>query len=532
MHTGHRIAALVTQRKRSWLRPCFTRRDHGEVFRVRNPRDTPQQSRPDKLLAVKPFPFVQFAAMSEHPTVSEDAKEKWPMSGSTGRLYLDGLASGRQARLQFPAHLSFSEAQRQWLRGFLCGLLDAPEGTHEAATRAPAPANATATPADPPENPLPANRTPDPLHLPQTRSTSSSAGFTPDNPGSARITSVEPVGSEPFRSWQLTFDVQGAGLTCRPGDMLGIYPSNDPDLVRRLLRLLRARGQESVTTLRGCGPAWRALLEELDIHTITPQFVHLMAQCARHADEAARLELYTRSAAPRESTVLSLLRRFPSARPQLNEFVRTLKPLAPQCFPLVHSCPEAADEFVALITEGTPEFETGWRKDLASGQLRAGDWLSIYLERKPEGYPPADPDIPVVLVAYGKGEACAHAFLEERARLRHRGRNWLFMTTAPDGTAGYYAEQFAAWQAARLITRIDVAGTGEMAHRIATQYEMLGRWLVDRSFVYVFGNESECAEVYHVLVHLLAERARCTPQEAATRLDALLTSGQLRFIAL
>ncbi len=471
--------------------------------------------------------------MAELPTSSEDREETWPTSAPADRAYVEGLAWGRQARLQLPAHPSFSDAQRQWLKGFLCGFLDAPAGSDEVGSCAPMPANEKATPARPSESALPANRAPhQPPPLPQTRSTSSSAGFTPDNPSAARLTNVEPLGAEPFRAWQLTFDVNGAGLTCRPGDMLGIYPSNDPDLVRRLLRSLRARGQESVTTTRGCGPAWRALLEELNIHTVTPDFVRLLAQCARHADEAARLDLYARSGAPPEATVLSLLRRFPSARPQLNEFVRTLEPLAPQCFPLVYGCPEAADQLVCLITESTPGVDTGWRKSLASGQLRAGDWLSVYLERRPEGYPPADADIPVVLVAYGKGEACAHAFLGERARLRHRGRNWLFVTTAPDQAVGHYAEQFAAWQAARLITRIDVTGSGEMARRIAAQHEMLGRWLVDRSFMYVFGNESECAEVYHVLVHLLAERARCTPQEAATRLDALLSSGQLRFIAL
>lgn len=470
--------------------------------------------------------------MSEHPTVSEDAKEKWPTAASAERPYLEGLAWGRQARLQLPAQLSFSDDQREWLRGFLCGLLAPQSASNETAPRE-ALSSDTPGASSASEDPLPANRTPEPLHLTRPRSdTGGREGFTPDNPSAARITHIEPLGAEPYRAWQLTFDVQGANLSCRSGDMLGIYPSNDPDLVRRLLRLLRARGQENVTTLRGCGPAWRALLEELNIQTATPAFVGLLAQCARHADEAARLELYARTSLPSDATVVGLLRRFPSARPALGEFVRTLEPLMPQCFPLVCSCPDAANELVTLVTTGAPEEETGWRKDLTSGQLRVGDWLSVYLENRPEGHPPTDPDVPVVLIAYGKGEACAHAFLQERARLRHRGRNWLFVTTSPGRSAGHYSERFAAWQAARLITRIDVAGDGDMTRRIAAQYEMLGRWLVDRSNVYVFGNESECAEVYHVLVHLLAERARCTPREAASRLDVLLTNGQLRFIAL
>ena len=70
----------------------------------------------------------------------------------------------------------------------------------------------------------------------------------------ARAESVEELCAGVRR---IVFDVRGLGLHCRPGDRLSLLPDNDPDLVARTLRALRATGDELVD--------------------LTPEWVHAMS---------------------------------------------------------------------------------------------------------------------------------------------------------------------------------------------------------------------------------------------------------------
>src|SRR5690606_8717414 len=141
------------------------------------------------------------------------------------------------------------------------------------------------------------------------------AKYCADNPFAARIAQLSPGQARSPATWRLTLDVEGSGLRCRPGDQLGVVPSNDPDLVRKLVRRLGAKGQENVSTTRGTGPAWRALLEEFSINTVTNPMLELLVRTTRNPHEAAQLELLATSPTPFDLTLAALLRRFPSAKP-------------------------------------------------------------------------------------------------------------------------------------------------------------------------------------------------------------------------
>jgi len=69
---------------------------------------------------------------------------------------------------------------------------------------------------------------------------------------------------------EVVLDLSESSLSYRAGDSLAIFPHNDPDLVRALLRALGARGQELVTTAQGVCEVWRCLLENVDITDVSP----------------------------------------------------------------------------------------------------------------------------------------------------------------------------------------------------------------------------------------------------------------------
>lgn len=350
--------------------------------------------------------------------------------------------------------------------------------------------------------------------------------YTSDNPFAARVQQVSGAPTRSPHAWRVTLDVEGSGLRCRPGDCLGIVPSNDPDLVRKILRRLGAKGQETITTSRGTGPAWRALLEEFNIVTVTRELLWLLSNSTRNHHEAAQLE--SLAAGPTtELNLQSVLRRFPGTKPSLNDFVNQLSPLVPQYFPLASARSRHADalEFFAVKA---PNESRSVVTSLEQERLDQGDWLPVFVDTRPEGHPPADVDAPVILMAPGPGVASAFAFLAERAATRGSGRNWLFTSPIGNDTTLTFYEHFSAWQTARVITRLDVASPDKLGLRLLEQAEMIQAWIVDGSYLYLYGTEDDCKMLERGLVHLLVTRARIPQEEAENRLRAMRQRGQLR----
>jgi sulfite reductase (NADPH) flavoprotein alpha-component len=491
----------------------------------------------------------------------------------------NGRIAGSIAAKQLTLEPPFTPSQLAWLNGFLAGLSTesaspssappqrvpsvpplpfAPEPTHPAVTPSdgvttvepapgippdpakptgvgvPAPRDVPSIPPPPVESLAPpSERSESTVHLRATLANSRkaaledlSAKYTSDNPFAARVQQVVPQPSRASAAWRVTIDVEGSGLRCRPGDCLGIVPSNDPDLVRKILRRLGAKGQETVTTARGTGPAWRALLEELDIVTVTRELLWLLANSTRNNHEATQLE--SLAAGPlTELNLQSVLRRFPGTRPSLNEFVNQLHPLVPQYFPLASARSRHADSLEFLAVKGVAETRSVVTA-LDQERLDEGDWLPVFVDSRPAGHPPVDVGAPVILMAPGAGVASAFAFLAERAATRGSGRNWLF--TSPIGNEQHltYQEHFSAWQTARVITRLDLAPADKLGLRLLEQAEMLQAWIVDGSYLYVYATQDDCRSIERALIHLLVTRARISPEDAEVRLQALRQRGQLR----
>lgn len=469
-----------------------------------------------------------------------------------------GKAAGLVAARQLTSEPPFTRDQLAWLNGFLQGLFADRGASTEPQPDVQVPAEARAdsepplahqSPFDAPaafggESPLKLGVLPPAALVSETSestvqlranlaSTRKAPGseepvpkYTSDNPFAARVQQVIALPTRSPNAWRVTIDVEGSGLRCRPGDCLGIVPSNDPDLVRKILRRLGAKGQETITTSRGTGPAWRALLEEFNIVTVTRELLWLLSNSTRNQHEATQLE--SLAAGPTtELNLQSVLRRFPGTKPSLNDFVNQLHPLVPQYFPLASARSRHADvlEFFAVKS---PMESRSVVAALEQERLDQGDWLPVFVDSRPEGHPPADVDAPAILMAPGAGVASAFAFLAERAATRGAGRNWLF--TSPigaDPNLTFY-EHFSAWQTARVITRLDVAPSDKLGLRLLEQAEMIQAWIVDGSYLYLYGTEEDCRLLERGLTHLLVNRARITPEEAESRLQAMRQRGQLR----
>ena len=76
-------------------------------------------------------------------------------------------------------------------------------------------------------------------------------------------------------------DLTGWGLSFEVGDSVGVYPTNDPELVDEIIRALGATGDEQVPRLKGEPTSLReALLRDYSITQPTPKFLKAIAHRA------------------------------------------------------------------------------------------------------------------------------------------------------------------------------------------------------------------------------------------------------------
>jgi sulfite reductase alpha subunit-like flavoprotein len=352
-------------------------------------------------------------------------------------------------------------------------------------------------------------------------------------PKAVRVCAVETCGQGPEsqHEWlSVAFDTDDRSVQFSPGSSLTLWPTNDPEEVRRLLRTLDVSAQLPVHTDYGSEPAWQMLLERVDLSTTTRDAIRLLADCARSDTEAKSLNALAEGPIDRARPLLSLLRRYPSSRPPLEALLQRLSPLKPNFVPIATSFLEQTKSL--LVTAQAAAGESGWGQvsSVIRSKLRVGEWLSASVDE--HQFPAmlnADDIEPVIVIVDGPGVALARAFAAERHERQAKGRTWVIVTGV--GTTQFpYARTLAAWRRSGSITRFDVAPGFESSDtlRLLEEHEEnLWRWFVDHSRLFVVAHRRSIrTAITEWFVGLLARRYRLQHDEATQRLHELSQHGQ------
>ncbi|MEM8737295.1 MAG: sulfite reductase flavoprotein subunit alpha [Planctomycetota bacterium] len=314
----------------------------------------------------------------------------------------------------------------------------------------------------------------------------------------------------------------GSGLEYKVGDALGLWPGNCVDLVQQTLDAAGFTGRETVLLKTGPTSLRAALLDRLDLCTVT-------------AKTYAALGLSTPVELPAGLHVVDLLETEspPDLTPQ--SFVDALRPLQPRLYSIASS-PEAHPGEVHL-TVGAVRYTTHGkpRKGVASTFLADrcsfGARVGVYVQRSAHFHIPSD-DVPLIMIGPGTGIAPFRAFLEERAVRfdASPSRNWLFFGDQHEASDFLYREEIGVWQASGVLERFDAAWSRDQAEKIYVQHLMLERaaelwqWLEAGAAVYVCGDASRMAKDVDAALHqVVATQCGMSDDEAAGYVDQLKT---------
>jgi len=306
--------------------------------------------------------------------------------------------------------------------------------------------------------------------------------------------------------------LEGSGLVYEPGDSLGVYPENRPDLVQELIGAMGWKEDEIVPLPSGSGqaPLAEALIRHYDLATLTKDFAEKAAErtgsrrlreiLAPEREQELREYLKTRD-------LLDFVRDFELKGAPAGELVPLLRKQAPRLYSIASSPKAYPDE--AHLTVRHVVYEAFGRKrygvcsNFIAERLKPGDTVPVFVQENPNFRLPGDPDTPIIMIGPGTGVAPFRAFLGEREETGASGKSWLFFGDQRFLTDFLYQVEWQRWLKDGVLTRMDVAFSRDSDRKVYVQHRMLERsrelyaWLEEGAVVYVCGDKDRMAKDVH-----------------------------------
>lgn len=400
--------------------------------------------------------------------------------------------------------LDYEEPFTRWLDSALSALN---AGTAGATASASAPASVASSPPDEETTSTYSKKNPFPALLLASRNLNA--------PGSSK------------QVHHVEFSLEGSGLAYEAGDALGVFAQNCPDHVNDVLHALGCDGEEAVPAPDGTTTSLRRALTEL--YDLGKPPAELIARYGALANTSG-------GTAVAAHHVVDVILASPGVKLAPTDFVRVLKKLQPRLYS-ISSSPTAHVGQVHL-TVGAVRYEKDGRarKGVCStfladrvqpGTTRVG----VFVHSNKAFRPPANGDLPMIMVGPGTGIAPFRAFLHDRAARGAKGKNWLLFGDQRATTDFLYRAELSALQKSGVLSRLDTAFSRDQAEKIYVQHRMLEAademyaWLQAGAHFYVCGDASRMAKDVDAALHQVIERAGGkTAGQAADYVQALKTA--------
>lgn len=330
----------------------------------------------------------------------------------------------------------------------------------------------------------------------------------------------------------IEIDLGESGLSYQPGDALGVWYHNDPDLVEEIIGLIWRTGDETVTLNDQTMTLREALTERLELTQNTTVIVEKYAALSRdeHLIELLadkhQLQQYA------QTTPLPDMIRQSPADLDADQLVALLRPLTPRLYSIASSQEEVGSE--VHITVGVVRYEvdgrarTGGASGYLADRLEEDGELRVFIEHNDNFRLPANPQTPVIMIGPGTGIAPFRAFIQQRAAEGAEGLNWLFFGN-PHFTEDFlYQVEWQRFVKDGVLSRIDLAWSRDQKHKVYVQDKLreqgaeVWRWIEQGAHIYVCGDANRMAkDVEQALLELLAEHGGMDAEQADEFLSEL-----------
>ncbi|MCY7754076.1 assimilatory sulfite reductase (NADPH) flavoprotein subunit [Bacillus haynesii] len=327
----------------------------------------------------------------------------------------------------------------------------------------------------------------------------------------------------------LELSLEGSGLTYEPGDALGIFPENDPELVDMLLAELKWDPNVTITVDQGENLSLKeALTSYFEITVLTKKFIQQAAELIGNEklrelvapENADQLKAYI---AGRD--LIDFVRDFGPIAAAPQEFVSILRKIPPRLYSIASSFAANPDE--VHLTIGAVRYNTHGRDRkgvcsvLCAERLQSGDTLPVFIQPNKNFKLPENPEAPIIMVGPGTGVAPFRSFMQEREETGAPGKSWMFFGDQHFVTDFLYQTEWQKWLSDGVLTKMDVAFSRDTEEKVYVQHRMLEHskelfeWLEEGAAFYVCGDKNNMAkDVQNALLEIIEKEGGKSREEA------------------
>ena len=341
-----------------------------------------------------------------------------------------------------------------------------------------------------------------------------------NNPFQATVQQVQKItGLESTKDvYHIELSLEDSGLTYQPGDSLGVWANNAPELVSDVLTGLSIEADEVVIS-DGESLTIEALLRTgKELTRLSPDHVdryaaltdgQVLQQLIGDLNDAQKQEFIE------QRQFIDLVEEFP-APISAQELADLLRPLTPRSYSIASSQSVVDDEVhltVATLHSNALGTERSGVASLAlNHRLQPGDQVGVFPEPNRRFRLPENSAAPLILISAGTGIAPYRAFLQQLEEEGSSREVWMIFGNPNLRTDFLYQREWLGWRSSGLLTRIDCAFSRDqdekhyVQHVVSEHAEELNRWLDRGAHVYICGAIAMGHSVEHSLQTAIAEQ--------------------------
>nr|WP_263314649.1 assimilatory sulfite reductase (NADPH) flavoprotein subunit [Mammaliicoccus sp. Marseille-Q6498] len=333
----------------------------------------------------------------------------------------------------------------------------------------------------------------------------------------------------------IELSLEGFTEPFEPGDCIGIFPKNDPEVVSQLIETLVWDPEESVV-INDDGDTL-TLHEALTSHfEITKLTKPILTKAADIFDNGVLSEKVKKDrwiyGYVEGRDLIDLINDFPPEDLQPDSLHKILRKLPAREYSIASSYQATPDEVHLTIGAVRYHANDRDRKGVCSVQfaerLEPGDTVPIYLKKNPNFKFPKTDDKPVIMIGPGTGVAPFRAYIQEKEELGLKNKAWLFFGEQHFTTDFLYQTEWQGWLKDGVLSKLSLAFSRDTAEKVYVQHKIeenskeFYQWIEDGASIYVCGDEKNMAkDVNHAILNVIQAEGGYNEEEAEAFLTQL-----------
>jgi sulfite reductase (NADPH) flavoprotein alpha-component len=332
--------------------------------------------------------------------------------------------------------------------------------------------------------------------------------------------------------WHIELSLEDSGLSYEPGDALGVFTNNPPELVQQILDFTGLQSNATITTRYGDVTLYEALYHHFEITVLNRKVIEDYNELA-HIPKLKRLIFNTSKLNEyiESHDLLDLLQDFPTKLTP-HRLVSVLRYLPPRLYSISSSIDAIPGEVHLTVAKVDFDYKERRRKGACSSyiaeRLTENEKVPVFIEKNINFRLPQDNTTPVIMIGAGTGVAPYRAFLQDFESKGRKNSSWLFFGERTFSENFLYQVEWQKYLQKGVLGRIELAFLRDRQEKVYVQHKLqehapeLFQWLEKGAHLYICGDRKKLFyDVQNTLLQIIRTQGGVTEEKAQEYLKNL-----------